>query len=189
MVCGCRAVDGGSCTHHLSRHRWRNRHCPSLPPPLLPCALDTSWDLSLPHFPPPLCPALPKEEIKRFIPYTQLNLCGLLHLPWWFGRPQTTLRTLLTDLTILVQHLSCSLHGWNFQPESSKILKDDKQRHCWNSSLLRVNITVELLSLIYHIAIHIDRELFWTLTLTSLKAFGLNGYFISPTKGKLSLDC
>lgn len=74
--------------------------------------------------------------------------------------PQTTLRTLLTDLTILVQHLSCSLHGWNFQPESSKILKDDKQRYCWNTSLLRVNITVELLPLIYHIAIHIDRELY-----------------------------
>lgn len=81
-VRGCRAVDGGSCTpRHLSRHRWRNRHCPSLPLPLLPYALENSSDLSFPHFPPPLCPALPKEQVKRFVPYTQLNLCGLLHLP------------------------------------------------------------------------------------------------------------
>lgn len=55
--------------------------CPSLPLSFLLYALDISSGLSLPHFPPPLCPALPDEQVKRFIPCTRLNLSGLLYLP------------------------------------------------------------------------------------------------------------
>lgn len=151
--------------------------CPSLPLPLLPYGLDASSDLSLPYFPPPLYPALPDEQVKRFIPCTQLNLCGPLYLPGRSGRPQTTLTILLSWGTYRIYPI---VGITNLNP----------QRYWKMTSRCIAVITIswELISrcnccqLFIHIAIHIVRELVWTLTFTSLKAFDLNGYFISSSK-------
>lgn len=80
-----------------------------------------------------------------------------------------------------VQVLSQSLRGWNCNLNPQRYWKMASrgiagmtvswgwisQCNCWQ--------------LFIHTAIHI-RELVWTLAFTSLKAFGLNGYFISPSK-------
>lgn len=153
---------------------------PPLPPPLLPYALDASSDLSLPHFPPPLCPALPDDQVKRFIPCTQLNLCGPLHLPWWSGRPQTTLTIFLS----WGRYMTCLVSSMVGIPN----LNPQRYRKMTSRGIAGLTVSWELVSwcnwcrLFIHIAIHIVREPVWTLAYTSLKVFGLNGYFISPSK-------
>lgn len=178
MGCGCRGVGGGSCTpHHQSRHRQRNRH------------LSTSSSAS-----PTICPwRFLRSQCTPFP--TSPTSC----FTWWIGKEVYSLYSVeplwspLFTLMIWkasdhpynlvelgkVQDLSCTLHGWNSQPESSKMS---------SRGIAGITVSWELVlwhnccQLFTHIAIHIVRELVWTLTFTSLKAFGLNGYFISPSK-------
>ena len=109
-----------------------------------------------------------------------MNLCGPIYLPWWSGRPQTT-------LTIL---LSWGRYRTCLVPSMVGIPNVSPQRYWKMTSrgIAEITASWELISqcnccqLFIHIAIHIVRELVWTLTFTSLKSFGLNGYFISPSK-------
>lgn len=96
--------------------------------------------ICLPHLPLSLFPDLSDEQVKRWIPCTQLNLSDSLYVPCWSWRAQTIPRILLswgryrTCLTLSIIVIP------NSNPQGY-MLEDDKQRHCWDNSVMRVNGT------------------------------------------------